>query len=456
MSPDHTTNRRRLTRALLLAVGAAAAAAPSPAAADSILYVDGGNVFSARPDGSGRVQLTDGGGWHSPTQADDGTFAAVQGTGPIQLFARDGRPLHTITTAEAKSGDGGTFAPRPVELSLSPDGSKLAYAYVAGSCPNGSTCGTVQRSTFYTETNVTTATPISVYGNQFGVHNPEWVSNTRTLVFGGHGSQVSIDDLGPGDYSQVPWMTPDTDMGDGEVSRDGRRLAVTFDYGVNTMLGFYEVVGDVRTELPPPLPLVACGSGKDEQLADPSWSPDGSAVAFHASSGIEVLRFASFGGGDCRSTGPSTTLTATGESPDWGPADPPAARWTPPAEPPRVDPPQQPRAGPRASPRGGGGTGPRVTLAVPRATTTAALRGGFAVKLTTSAPGSVSAKLSRGGRAVARGRATAKRAGAVTVRLGRLSAKAARRLRGRTLTLTVSASARGGGATTATRTLKVR
>ncbi len=318
-APRLTAAATALAATVTVAATAAAVVVPATAAADSILYVDQGNVFSSRPDGSGRVQLTDGGSWHSPTQADDGTFAAVQGTGPIQLFARDGRPLHTITTAEAKSGDGGTFAPRPVELSLSPDGSKLAYAYLASSCPPASSCGGIQRSTFYTDTNVTTATPISVYGNQHSVHNPEWVTNTRTLVFGGFGSQVSIDDLGPGDYSQVPWMKPNRDMGDGEVTRDGRRLAATVDYGPDLMIGFYEVVGDVTTELPPAQPIAACYTGKDAGLADPSWSPDGSAVAFRASSGLEVLRFTSFGGGECATTGPSTTLTATGTSPTGAP-----------------------------------------------------------------------------------------------------------------------------------------
>mgnify|MGYP006174166467 CR=1 FL=1 len=47
---------------------------------------------------------------------------------------------------------------------------------------------------FYTEANVTTATPHSVYGNQHSVSNPEWVTNRRTLVFGGFGRQVAIDD----------------------------------------------------------------------------------------------------------------------------------------------------------------------------------------------------------------------------------------------------------------------
>ncbi len=161
---------------LLLATGLVLLA-PAVANADSIVYIDQGNVWSAAPDGSHKVQLTTGGQWHSPTQADDGRIAAVQGTGPIQVMARDGQPLHTITTPPAKSGDGGTFAPRPVQLSFSPDGTKIAYAYVANSCPVASTCGSTQRSVFYTSS--TEATPHSVYGNQHSVSNPEWVTNSR-------------------------------------------------------------------------------------------------------------------------------------------------------------------------------------------------------------------------------------------------------------------------------------
>jgi hypothetical protein len=140
----------------LLIAGLLLLAAPAAAQADSIVYIDQGNVWSARPDGSAKVQLTTGGGWHSPTQADDGTVAAVQGTG------------------------------------------------------------------------------LSTYGNQFGVSDPEWVTNSNTLVFGGYGSQVSIDDLGPGDYSQKPWMTPDK--------------------------------GDVKTETPPAYPDAACSVAEVRRL----------------------------------------------------------------------------------------------------------------------------------------------------------------------------------------------
>lgn len=441
MTPFHTPRRRLRTAALL--TGAAALVLPAAACADSIVYVDQGDVWSARPDGGGRVQLTDGGGWHSPTQADDGTIAAVRGSGPIVVLARDGRPLRTIETPPAPTANGGVFAPRPVQLSFSPDGSKIAYAYVAGACPAASSC-TLQRSTFYTRADVTTATPIDVWGNQYGVADPEWVTDQRTLVFGGHGSQVSIDDLGPGDYSQVPWVTPEDDMGDGEVTRDGRRLAVTSSYGSDQTLRLFAVDGDVRTQLPPPQPALACEiTPADADYGDPTWSPDGNGLAAETSNGIEVLRLSAFGPGTCQTTGASTVFSASGSEPDWGPADPPTTRWVaPPGEPPRATPRQTPGDAPRT--RAGSSARPHTTVrlaATPRPTV-AALSRGLAVKVRSSTAGTVAVTLSLGRRTVSRGSARARGAGVLTVMLRRLSARTAAGLRGRRLTVTV----RAGGA----------
>jgi hypothetical protein len=412
-----------------------ALAFPALAAADSIVYIDGGNVWSATPDGSHKVQLTDGGGWHSPTQADDGTIAAVQGTGPIQVMGRDGRPLRTIATAPQRTSNGGTFAPRPVQLSFSPDGSKLAYSYVAGSCPPASTCN-ITSSTFYTRADVAAATPVEVWGNQFNVDNAEWITNERTLVFGGAGSQVSIDDLGPGDYSHTAWMTPNADQGDGELSRDGKRLATTFFSGKDTLIAFFVVSGDARTQTPPAQPRLSCQTGAgDEQHADPSWSPDASGIAYQSSRGIEIVRFARMDVDSCDPFG-DHILTPTGTSPDWGPADPPAARYTPPA-PPAAGP--APTPGPAPAPAGA----PPIKIATGKATR-AALRKGLTVKLTVPA-GTVTAKLLDGRRTVATGKATAKRAGSLRLRLSKTRTRAKR------LTLAVTV----GGATV-NRTLTIR
>lgn len=450
MTPLHRTQRRRRTAALLTT--AAALALPAAAGADSIVYVDQGDVWSARPDGSGRVRLTDGGDWHSPTQADDGTIAAVRGSGPIVVMARDGQPLRTIETPPAPTANGGVFAPSPVQLSFSPDGSKIAYAYVAGACPPASSC-MLQTSTFYTRADVTTATPIDVWGNQYGVADPEWVTDDRTLVFGGHGSQVSIDDLGPGDYSQVPWVTPDDDMGDGEVTRDGRRLAVTSSYGSNQTLRLFVVDGDVRTQLPPPQPTLACEiTPADEAYGDPTWSPDGNGLAAETSKGIEVLRLSAFGPGTCRSAGASVVFSPSGSEPDWGPADPPAARWV---APPRAVPRDAPRETPSGTPRTGAGSRdrprPTVRLAATPRPTVAALRRGLAIKVRSSTAGTVAVTLSLGGRTVSRGSARARGADVVTVKLRRLSARAAAGLRGRTLAVTVRS-----GTASAHVTVKVR
>jgi hypothetical protein len=419
---------RRAGQAAAIATAVACLAVPA-AHADSIVYIDQGNVVVSKPDGSGKVQLTDGGSWHSPTQADDGTIAAVQGTGPIQVMARDGRPIRTITTPSAKSGDGGTFAPRPVELAFSPDGTKIAYAYVAHSCPVGSTCGTIQRSTFYTDANVTEATPHTVYGNQFGVAAPSWVTNSRTLVSGGYGSQVAIDDLGPGDYSQIPWMVPNTDMGDPEVTRDGTRLAATFGYGADTLIAFFAVKGDIKTESPPPLPDVACNTDPpDAAYANPSWSPDGRGIAYESSKGIEIGYFTKLDASGCETEPREIVLSATGSEPDWGPADPPAARWTPPAA--------------------GGG---RLGVSSGKASV-AALRKGLAVKVTAPGRGTLTVKLGT----LAKTTKKVTKAGKVTVRLPKVPRGKAAKARGRKVTLSVRYAPATGKAVTAKRTVRIR
>ena len=52
-------------------------------------------------------------------------------------------------------------------------------------------------------------------------------------------------------------------------------------------------------------------------------------IAYESSAGVTVSRFTKFEAGDCAAPN-DFVLSATGTSPDWGPADPPAAAYTPP------------------------------------------------------------------------------------------------------------------------------
>jgi hypothetical protein len=457
-------------KAALLAGAVLACAIPATAGADSIVYVDHGNVWSMKGDGSARVQLTDGGQWHSPTQADDGTIAAVQGTGPIVVMAKDGRQLRTIQTPQAHSGDGGTFAARPVALSFSPDGSKIAYSYIANSCPVASTCGTIQRSSFYTEATATpNATPIERWGNDYSVSDAEWVTNSRVVNFGGAGSQVNFDDLDGGqDYSHVNWFNFVQDTGDGEISRDGRKLAATFSYGANQTVAFWAVEGDVKTGIPPAAKYGCRMDPPGKAYADPSWSPDSSTVAYQNSDGIYELTFTRLdpnptdypGSLGCATAGDERLIVPGGSEPDWGPADPASARYLPPATAPAPVPAvtpaviapkpgaAQPASGAKATVKAGGAATQRFTGAATLKVTCTAIAAGRC---------KATARVKAGGRtytATATAKVTAGRAATLKLRFAS-KAKAAIRTalkRGRvTARVTVTS-----GAGSATRTIALK
>jgi hypothetical protein len=244
------------------------------------------------------------------------------------------------------------------------------------------------------------------------------VTNNRTLVFGGFGRQVAIDDLGPGEYDSQPWMVPNGDMGDGELSRDGRRFAAVSDYGANTTIAFYSVTGDVKTTVPAFPDFVCSFSAKDERYADPTWAPDSAGIAWESSAGITVSRFTKFAPGDGCELPNDSTLSPTGSEPDWGPANPPAAAYKPPASTPQPTPPAPPT--PVTQPA------KTVKLAILKVK-------GKVVTVTVPAAGKAKAVVTRKGKKVATGSATAKQAGTLTIKLNKA-------IKGKGLTLKLSFS----------------
>ena len=103
----------------------------------------------------------------------------------------------------------------------------------------------------YTSADGPNASPIATYGQQFGIKkHASFVSNNRALIFGGGGHGVNLDDLGGGEQSDTLWFTRETDFSDGEVTRDGTRLAVNVGYGDDTRIAFMVTRGNPATYHP--------------------------------------------------------------------------------------------------------------------------------------------------------------------------------------------------------------
>ncbi len=309
-----------MRKTIKAAVGAACmlALAPAAASADSIAYVKDGNVWIANPDGSGQYQVTQDANeqirYYSPSQADDGTIVAAHGEEIVRL-KQNGKVLSRFNPPPVKNSVGGMSDGVPVDLSVSPDGTKVAYTLYTVGCPVGVSCGArgvVAYSWSDRETDP------SVFGWTYNTRSPEWVTNDRVITTGGYGRHANFDSPDGGEDSYVNWFNDDEDVADAEISRQGDRITYLRSYGDDTHLAIYLTGGDARTEVPPaPSPDGGCHSGTDATLDDPTWSPDGEHIAFADSAGVEVLdtpRSAPCDGG------PTRVILPGASEPDWGPA----------------------------------------------------------------------------------------------------------------------------------------
>jgi hypothetical protein len=314
-----------MTRTLAIGVAALASlVAAAPAAADSIAYVKDHNVWLAEPDGSNQHQVTTDGtaGWAygSPSQADDGTIVARKGTDIVRL-RQNGQVLSSFDPPDTTDSAGQHIGGTPSGVAVSPDGSKVAYSYHHANCPPGVSCG-VRYVTLYSHSD--RATPPEAFGKLYR-NNPSWVSNDRILAFNGFLNQVNYDSPGGGNDDDVHWFDdmdmfdPSTDLGDGELSRQGDRFAAVRGYGASTHLMIYKVTENVISGSPSGPPAYACNTGNEETLDGPTWSPDGRAIAFAHKEGVEVIPLPSVEEG-CPGASSGTVVLPGGSEPDWGPA----------------------------------------------------------------------------------------------------------------------------------------
>ena len=318
-----------MTRTKIASALAAAAclAVPAAAQADSIAYVKNHNVWVASPDGSRQHQVTKDGTadwpYRSPSQADDGTIAAAQGTDIVRL-RQNGQVMSKFDPPDTTDSAGQVIGGHPTAVAITPDGSKLAYTYHQASCPPGVSCGTRYVMLY---SHADRATPVSTFGKLYR-NSPSWVSNERVLAFGGFLSQVNLDVPGGGDDSDVHWFDDmdmfgtenSEDLGDGELSRQGNRFAAVRSYGEETHLMFYKVTDNVIGGQTSGPPAYACNTGNEATLDNPTWSPDGTRIGFAHKDGIEVLPLPSVDEG-CPGAQSGTVTIPGGSEPDWGPAN---------------------------------------------------------------------------------------------------------------------------------------
>jgi hypothetical protein len=321
------------------------------ARASSLVYINGGNVWLANTDGSGRYQVTldgtAGNPYSAPSQANDGTIEAVRGTGQsAQLYrmTQNGTLLNSpFSTAVPGTG--------PLDAVISPDGSKVAYWGVTGTDPCYpwvcyGTARTYQLAYADHYVDPSTFNPGYAGWSSFGA--PAWMGNNRNLLFTGSGTMWYYDLGISGGSEPVQWFyqsdyttwdnySPSGNgifFQEGAASQDGTRLALVID---NEDRGEYQIVlfsaaGDLATGNPPAKPtLSSClvrppdgskgsaGTYPGGALFDSlSWSPDGSSLAYEYNGAIYVAHIASLT--DC-SQDSVTQVSPRGSDPYWGSAD---------------------------------------------------------------------------------------------------------------------------------------
>lgn len=460
-STTSSSRRRRAVRtAAVTAAGVLSLALPAAAAAGegTIAFVQDGDVHVVKPDGSGQRPVT-------TDAATRGAYASVAWAPDGTLWASHGQRLEHLTvhgdvlgTLDAPPLDH-AILPTPLDLDVSPDGTKIAYTKVGGSCEAG--CGTSQASGV-----VDVATGASLIGTWSMASGAAFLDDTTLVSAGPTFADIQVRRIGADERTFFNDGT--TSMADLAVSADRRRAAWVTEDRRSVMTG--QVSGD----------LLGGGTGgmtyacvftpaRPGGYVDPTFGPDDRAIAFAETDGIAVVPDATRASGDCAGIQGIRTVGRPGaHSPDW--AD---VAWQParPAEQPRPQQPQQPVSpvapGRSGSPAGGSagagavrggfapaapaspGAGGTTRPAPERATVLSASRAkGVTVRVAVPRAGEVKAVLTVKGRTVARSSTRVRTAGPATIRV-KLGAAARRAVR-RGATATLRITAPGAPATTLT------
>jgi hypothetical protein len=384
---------------LRVALGAVAAllVCAGSAQASSLVYIKNYNVWTANPDGTGERQLTTDGfkelPYESPSQADDGTILAARGLKFVKLDRqghRIGPLLHSILVGKPANA----LAIGPFDPKLSPDGHKLVYW--VGTWSTWFDYGT---NTTWTDPKDAVIWQDADTGAQLGFtmfyEKPSWLQDSQHALLSQPGNRLAAQIVGSavgGNHNNVTHVFTDSDskpageyysqdVGDAEATRAGDKLVALRGPSAQT-IRFY----DTRSGRPV---VSECylGNPVGGSAADPTWAPDGSAVAWAEGDGIWSTPVGALDSTDC-SWGNPHLIIAGATQPDWGPAD--AMGKAPAGAPPA----QQPRAGTRRR--------ALVVVAPASIKRAALLHRGVKVRVTAAQADRAVATLSLGRRVIAR------------------------------------------------------
>src|SRR3954454_2667891 len=182
-----------MRKGVRIAVAALTLALPAHAAAESISYVEGGNVFLSTPDGARRVPITSSGSAGSPY-----TLAGTADNGKtLTAFGGSSATLFSFNPDGTSSGDqpnlvpmkqcGGISSVGPIDPRLHPDGDIVAFNYFCNYFGgNFDDDLAVDLPKYYTSS--TSATPLAT-----DLNFPSFLGK-RLLVEGGGHIQLQGDD----------------------------------------------------------------------------------------------------------------------------------------------------------------------------------------------------------------------------------------------------------------------
>lgn len=335
--------RRMIAAAVVaLALVAGTLAAPGDAAArqGSIVYLKGGKIWVASPDGKVRRRVPHAGTFESPSQADNGVIVAQRGI-YFHRMNRRGKLLNKPITTAYRTNPILTSFKGPFWPEVSPDGTKIAYTYSFTTSWFDPSCN-CQRVTPSLNTAVTYANrfvdwPDRVFGVARMYSRASWIDNRRLMfttpeLFNFAGTvldSVAFDTLGGGDDSYRRWFS-ECDPCDsletlrlhrldqGEMTRQQDKLAFVSGPLGGTADGSRLLIYRMAGALPA-FPSSPCHvTGVAGRFSSPTWSPDGKSLAWADAKGIWVARVDDLSGTECGLT--RRLVVPGGSQPDWGPA----------------------------------------------------------------------------------------------------------------------------------------